>query len=94
MTDTTHTTHFKILWTHAFHAKISTQATHVTHAKILWSHTTHDTHAKIWPTPPTLPASHTLFKTLYRNISRGNKNNETEEKQRREQCFNKLENVV
>ena len=37
----THATHDKILWTHATHAKILTQATHITHAKI-------------WPTPPTI----------------------------------------
>ena len=39
-----------ILWTHATHAKISTNATHavfLTHAKILQTHITHATHAKV-----------------------------------------------
>ena len=55
-----------ILWTQATHAKISTHVTYAiffTHAKILQIQATHVTHAKVWPTPPTLPRSHATHAT-------------------------------
>ena len=55
-------THAKILWTHATHSKMSTQATYaifLTHAKLFWtdaSNATHATHAILADLPQTFVA--------------------------------------